>query len=138
MKKIFFIIIFYLITLTKINAQNNSEDLIYAGVGSNGLTNYVNMGSIRKDKNGITKVWVYSIKEGEMTSNFLIPENFKQVKMLYEIKCDDYSMRITRYAEYDDKGINLSDTDASYSKFEEVIPDTIGSTILNEVCKTIK
>lgn len=133
MRKLIFIA-FLLLSVIKIQAQEVKENLAYVGVGGNGLTYYVNTKTIRKDSGDMIKVWVYGINEGKNKIDPLIPKNLKTVKIHYEINCKKYSMRIIRYSEYDDKGINISDTDASFNEFKEVIPDTIGETILNTVC----
>lgn len=91
------------------------------------------------------KVWIYiypqkgfynqytqSLYKKYKSAKYL---SFEVEKMLYYIDCDDEKIKLTNSISYTKTGDVIKHLEDENGEWETIIPETIGETILNYVCK---
>lgn len=79
---------------------------------------------------GILKAWIKQVpKQGNVTKD-ISPYSMQRV----ELNCRSRLMRMTRKTIYGKDGGVLGERDESNSKWEELIPDSVGETIWSMIC----
>ena len=85
------------------------------------------------DISGIIKVW-----EKSLLPTYLYKKiTYKNVvcKTLVRVNCNNKELLFEKVYYYDSKGNVINGADAIYDKWETIIPETIGETMLNNICK---
>jgi hypothetical protein len=62
-------------------------------------------------------------------------EVFRQSLDLYELNCRDSTIRVTSSTDYDYLGTVLGSYQADYARWEDVVPESVGETIIRTVCR---
>jgi hypothetical protein len=130
---------------TNSNSTNeNSEWVCTSGVNTNDCDVYYNPSRISSTQDGNVRVWVEftgedskyrAIKLGSIEG--ISAERYKNWSsnvILFELNCDNQTIRVVSYRSYDIDG-NVIYSDDTIDPFTPIVPDSVGEDIYRLVCK---
>ncbi len=146
MKRLLLIFILYIIVFDAYS-QKLDKGLEYIGATTSFISYYGKINTIKKDGNKTYKIWIYSYPqmghENECKERMIKDNNntqygdFAYSIALYYVECGKDNIGLKSTIDYAKNGEIIFNHEYYLPNYSTVVPDTMGETIYEYVCKYV-